>query len=320
MRSRQRDAVAMFRWAIGALALITVAGRSLAATDAPKKLSVQPIAAGVYVHLGAQADASLENRGDIANIGFIVGKRCIAVIDSGGTLQIGQQLLAAIRSVSQLPICYVINTHVHPDHVFGNAAFVGPDTEFVGHSHLPAAFAARRENYLNALTRVLGDAAIGSVVVPPTILIKDTLELDLGERKLTLTAWRTSHTDGDLTVFDTASQTLWTGDLLFVERTPVIDGSVRGWLTTLDELRRQRPAHVVPGHGPVDPPWPQAIDAEAHYLNILISDVTSAQKNGRTLSQTVETAGLSERDQWLLFDNYNRRNVTACYTELEWED
>ncbi len=62
---------------------------------------------------------------------------------------------------------------------------------------------------------VLGEAFAGSEIVKPTLLVKDTLELDLGSRVLQLKAWTPAHTNTDLTVFDTASQTLWTGDLLF---------------------------------------------------------------------------------------------------------
>ncbi|HEV2979205.1 MAG TPA: MBL fold metallo-hydrolase, partial [Casimicrobiaceae bacterium] len=159
-------------------------------------------APGVYVHYGAQAEMTAANAGDIANLGFVVGTTCVAVIDTGGTYAVGRALRAVIRRITSLPVCYVINTHVHPDHVFGNQAFVEDRPEFVGHARLAEALRRRGPNYLRALLRDVGDAAQGSTIVLPTMAVADVQWLDLGGRSLKLRAWPTAHTDTDLTVFD----------------------------------------------------------------------------------------------------------------------
>ena len=89
-----------------------------------RDFQIENPAPGVYVHYGAQAEMSASNMGDVANLGFVVGATCVAVIDTGGTYAVGRALRLAIRRVTSLPVCYVINTHVHPDHVFGDQAFV----------------------------------------------------------------------------------------------------------------------------------------------------------------------------------------------------
>ena len=278
------------------------------------------IAAGLYVHRGAQADPSPVNRGAIANIGFIVGSSCVAVIDTGGSPPVGRALRGAIRAVTPLPICYVINTHVHPDHVFGNVAFEADRPEFVGHAKLGAAMQARGRAYVAALKRTLGPDAVDATLIAPTRAVTDAAELDLGGRTLRLRAWRTAHTDHDLTVFDEQTGTLWLSDLLFIERIPVVDGSLRGWLEVLAELKRDSVRRVVPGHGPVTSDWPAAGAAQERYLRQLLTETRAAVRAKKTLPEAVATVGGGERGRWLLFDAYHRRNVTAAFAELEWEE
>jgi quinoprotein relay system zinc metallohydrolase 2 len=282
--------------------------------------AVTQVAPGVYVHQASVAESSTANQGDIANIGFIVGKKCVAVIDSGGSLAVGKQLRAAITRVTTLPVCYVINTHVHPDHIFGNAAFNADKPSFIGHAKLPLAMATRGQNYLNAIKRDLGPAADGSVIVPPTQTLKDTLELDVGERKLTLRAWRTAHTDNDVTVFDATSGALWLSDLLFVEHAPVVDGNLKGWLAVMDELRGFKANLVIPGHGPIQKNWPDAAKNQHRYLESLLTETRLSIKQRKTMQQAVDSVGGGERDKWQLFDLFHRRNVTTAFAELEWED
>ena len=300
-------------------ALVFLALCGLMKAHAASAFAVQQIAPGNYVHRGHDDVATPANGADIANVGFIVGARCVAVIDTGGTLAEGRRLRAAIRAVTPLPVCYVINTHMHPDHIFGNGAFKDEHAQFVGSVKLAQAEAARADNYLRALNRELGAAADGSEIVPPTLTVDGSAFIDLGGRTLTLQTWKTAHTNNDITVYDEKSGTLWLGDLLFVGCIPVVDGSVVGWLDDIARIKQMNPRHVVPGHGPLDAPWPQSIEAEEQYLAELARDVRAAIKRGDTIRQAVDTVGVDQRDKWLLYDVYHRRNVTAAYAELEWE-
>jgi quinoprotein relay system zinc metallohydrolase 2 len=288
-----------------------------ATPDAPELALESPVP-GVYVHYGQQALMTRANSGDVANFGFVVGARCVAVVDTGGTFAIGRALRQAIRRVVSVPVCYVINTHVHPDHVFGNAAFADDHPEFIGHARLAEAMRRRGPNYLNALRRDLGDVAAGSAIVVPTRAVATTLELDLGGRVLSLRAWPTAHTDTDVTVFDQTSRTLWLGDLLFVGHVPVLDGNLRGFLAALAELKTLRADLVVPGHGRALA-WPEALAPEERYLERLQSEVRAAIKARRTLAETLASVD-DGHEKWLLFDEFHRRNVTAAYAELEWDE
>ena len=165
------------------------------------------IARDVFVLPGVHEDASADNLNAIANVGFA---KVLQHVQDEGTLLV--------------------------------LAGVGWRPGVVGHARLPEALAQRREGYLRMLEREMGEAAAaGSDALPPTRLVEDRLDLDLGGgRVLSVTAHGPAHTDADLSLFDPATGTLWLSDLLFVERIPSMDGSLSGWLRELARLAERR--------------------------------------------------------------------------------
>ena len=291
---------------------------SLVAAAAP--LEMHEVAKGIYVHEGVHEDFDQNYHGDIANIGFIVGDDAVAVVDTGGSYLVGKSLHEAIRAVTKLPIKYVINTHVHPDHIFGNAAFANDKPAFVGNAKLAQQLYASQDTYLRNLKQELGDKAEGSEIVLPTLKVEGEKTLDLGNRILQLNTWPTAHTDTDLTVYDEKTKTLWTGDLLFSERTPSLDGDIKGWLAAIPKLEAMPATTVIPGHGHVSHQPAEAWSKELTYLETLLKDVRADIKAGNDLNYSMDHAGQSEKDKWVLFGIVNRRNVNILYPELEWED
>ena len=123
-----------------------------------KPLDVKKIADGVYVHYGKHENIyEGSNIGDIGNLGFIIGDESIAVIDTGGSHQVGEALKLAIKKISRKPIKYVINTHVHQDHIFGNTAFLSKGVIIYGHFNLKKALKERGSQYI----RQISEAEIG---------------------------------------------------------------------------------------------------------------------------------------------------------------
>ncbi|WP_245592776.1 quinoprotein relay system zinc metallohydrolase 2 [Advenella mimigardefordensis] len=280
------------------------------------------VAPGVYVHQGAHQDFDdADYKGDIANIGFVVGKEAVAVIDTGGSYDIGKSLAQAVARVTPLPIRYVINTHVHPDHILGNAAFADANAhihpQFVGHAQLAAVMYESQDTYLReAPARADGGK---NTIVMPTIRITEPQRLDLGNRKLLLQSWPAAHSTTDLTVLDEQTDTLWTGDLLFTERTPSVDGDIKGWIQAIDTLKQKPVALLIPGHGPSPKDQAAAWDAQRRYLQTLQSDIAQGIKKGQDMSEVMQHAAAQEKDKWQLFDIINPRNVNLLFPKMEWQ-
>jgi len=289
-------------------------------TQLASALSVKEVTSGIYVHFGKHELPNKTNHGAIANIGFIVGNDCVAVIDTGGNPKQGYALKKAIERITSKPVCYVINTHVHPDHIYGNIAFKQPGVKFIGHNKLARAMATRGAYYIDKADEQLDVILTANNIIAPDTEVSGTMTLDLGGRKLILTAHPTAHTDNDLSVFDLNSNTLWMSDLLFIEHLPVIDGSLKGWLSELKRLEKLDYQFVIPGHGPVVTDWPKGMQPEKRYLQLLLTDIRKMIADGQFIEQAIKQVGYSERKKWKLFDQFHKRNVTTAFAELEWED
>ncbi len=243
------------------------------------------------------------------------------MIDPGGSYRGGRALREAIRARTALPIRYVIMTHVHPDHIFGAAAFRDDHPDFVGHAKLPGALAQRGEYYLRRLREALGQRAEGSEVVLPTAARLLAVSISISAAgDLMLWAHGPAHTDNDLTIFDEKTRTFWLADLLFVDRIPVVDGSLVGWLEELAAGDRDlggsggsRPRARSPCHGRL-PRRPSSVISKPWRARPV-----RRSRPGSGLPTPIAHVAQSERTIGCCSTIINARNVTASYKELEWE-
>ena len=280
---------------------------------------LEQVAEGNYLHQGVHVEFTHPQHDDIANIGFIVGDKCIAVIDTGGSITIGQQLLISIREISQLPICYIINTHVHFDHILGNLAFLNEGPQFVGHTQLTDAVERNRDFFLEQFGGNLGSTPSRDSIIGPDLTVDNTMDLDLGNRLIRLTAHQTAHTRNDLSVLDLKSKTFWAGDLVYRERIPSLDGDLRGWLAILEELLSLEINLIIPGHGTTSTDLNQTLTKEKSYLSMLLMETRDALAKGLFLEEAIQLIGKDKKQEWLLHEQHHSRNVSKVFTELEWE-
>jgi len=294
-----------------------------------KPLDVKKIADGVYVHYGKHENIyEGSNIGDIGNLGFIIGDESIAVIDTGGSHQVGEALKLAIKKISRKPIKYVINTHVHQDHIFGNTAFLSEGVIIYGHFNLKKALKERGSQYIRQISEA-GNKIKGTKIIFPHKIIAETspdqvkklsdkITINLGNRKLLLTSYPTAHTYSDASVFDLKTKTFFVGDLVQDERLPTMDGLVKNWIKVLNEIEKVDFKIMVPGHGKIQKDN-TALKKTKTYLQVLYNDVIDALKKDIPAEKVIEIAAESEKDKWVLFDRINPGNVVRTLIRYEWE-
>jgi hypothetical protein len=98
-----------------------------------------------------------------------------------------------------------------------------------------------------------------------------------------------------------------------------VDGILAGGRSLLWRVGEIPATSGVPGHGRLAAPWPQALDDERRYLTALEQDTRRQIASGTPLARAVPDIGSAERNRWQLFDDYNARNATTAFSELEWQ-
>lgn len=292
-----------------------IAALAMAPLQAANDYALKPvvIADGVQVFIGRNEHFSRDNGGNIANTGFIIGGDGVIVIDTGPSRLYGEQQRAAIAKVTPKPIAQVYISHQHPDHYLGDQAYAG-----IPVAALPATIAAVQRSgdaLADNLYRLVGGWMAGTQSQVPT-QVATPGAVTIAGRQLRLIAGA-GHTDGDLMIYDVASKTLFTGDLVFFERTPTTpNADVAHWLATLDEIERLDFKTLVPGHGPVVHDA-RAIAQTRDYLRWLTASFKSAADRGLDMAEVMNQP-IPPRFQHLavLGEEY-RRSVSHLYPDIE---
>ncbi|MDA8099618.1 MAG: MBL fold metallo-hydrolase [Nitrospiraceae bacterium] len=218
----------------------------------PAHAALTKIVEGVYSYVDEKSPSPANSFG--ANAGIVVGKDGIVVIDTLISAKEAQRFIKDIRLVSDKPIRYVIDTHDHLDHVLGNCEFAKQGATIVAQSETKAAIVKNGDGLLGRAKYfgLTDEAMAGTTVVMPSLTFSDSMEIDLGDRKVRVMLAGPSHTGGSSIVYIPESKVLFAGDVLFTNYHPNMrDGDIQGWVRSLDRIAAMDVASIVPGHGPL---------------------------------------------------------------------
>jgi quinoprotein relay system zinc metallohydrolase 1 len=241
------------------------------------------LADGVWMIEGATDYFSMQNGGAIVNVTLLRGDTGLILIDSGPSRRYGEALISLARSLDIRGISAVVNTHHHPDHFFGNQVFAGTPIHALGETRQAAL--TEGEGFADNMYRILGDWMRGTEVVPPTdVLGGGSILLD-GREFLALPLG--GHTVADLALMDRQTGTLSAGDLVFHDRAPTTPSAdMPRWQASLDAIEGEKPALVIPGHGPADPTGASVVQTR-DYLGWLDRALRDGARQGMDMVELI---------------------------------
>jgi len=283
----------------------------------PKPVKVSP---NTWVWVGPYEAPSQANRGYRMNLGFVAGKQSVAVIDSGYSPEMAQEMMQRIREVTPLPVRYVINTNSQPHRFMGNEVFRSAGAEIIAAKDAAARMENEGAGFSATVERVLALKA-GSITAPrpPDRLVDGTpLVLDLGGGvKLRVTDFGRAHTRGSLVVEVEPDQTVFAGDILYSGRLPSLlpDGHATQWIAAYDALRGLKAKQFVPGHGKVASL--NAFEQPTYRYLTLKSHMEKAVKNGIDIDRATASFDAAAWKKLANFDELGGRNASLAYLEAE---
>jgi cyclase len=252
-----------------------------------------------------------------SNAGFIVGKDCVVVVDSLATVGLTQRFKDEIRKITDKPILYLINTHHHGDHTWGNHVFAG--ATIISHDrcrHEVTEAGIMDPNLLNAILPEFDFRGIA--VTPAHITFDKQFTLHVGGPEVRLLHFGPGHTIGDIVVYLPDERIIFAGDFIFLYSTPLgMEGSFAGWLKNLDAMAKLGAKVYVPGHGPVC--GVEGLNLCRDYLVFVRGEAKKRFDKGMTVDEAAKDIDLGRFKQW---PNHERvlPNVERLWREFRGED
>lgn len=284
------------------------------------QLDIQNVTSNVYAIIGETGQRSPENLGNNATFGFVVTDEGVLLVDPGGSYKGAARIEAAIRTVTDKPVKIVINTGGQDHRFLGNGYFKERGAHIIASQEAVTDHKDRTNAHFEALEFLVGKEGLeGTEAVYADQTFEETLELTFGGHLFQLVYAGPAHTPGDIFVFMPDKNVMFTGDIVYVERTLGIGpaDNAKSWISAFEAMAANNPGHIIPGHGPVTTLKRATAETYDYLINLR-----------REIGKVIESGGLIEDgiavDQsrfshLKVFDQIARRNAQAVFMQMEFE-
>lgn len=301
---------------IGLAVVISTEALSASSTVLP---APQKISEHVYAWIGPHGGPSKKNQGYRMNMAFVVGKKAVAVIDTGYTESMAKEMLQHINRITSAPVKYAINSNSQPDRTMGNEVFRRNGAKILMHPKEAERFSVNAPQYANGIATTLG-VPVASITVPnaPDRLVSQDIKIDLGGVNIEVKPFRASHTSGSLVIHIPGDNVVYAGDVLYSGRLLAIlpDSNIKSWIAAYDELRAFGAVTFIPGHG--NPATLKAFDSSTRaYLVTLNEHMKKMVEGGVSLQEAIGRLNQKPFRKLENFDELAGRNASLAYLEQE---
>lgn len=263
------------------------------------------------------------NQGFFSNPGFVVTSEGVLVVDTGGSVQIGEMLIRQIKTVTDKPVTKIINTHFHGDHWLGNHAFVEayPDVEIYAHPKIMEQVRqGAGEFWLGFMSRNTDNATAGTVVTPPTLELHGGETIKMGDTTIKVHYMDKVHTDSDLAVEVVEDKVMFVGDMAMRRVANISDGSYLGTIEAMKKFAAMDIDYFITGHGDHDDV--SLVNDQREFFEVIYNKVGEYYEDG--LSDFEIRPKLDEEPfmkniavKWPGYDHTFGRFVSEAYQEYE---
>ncbi|TDK49653.1 MBL fold metallo-hydrolase [Antarcticimicrobium luteum] len=282
-------------------------------------LEVQPVTEGIWAIVGEKVQRSPENLANNATFGLVVTPEGAVLVDPGGSWNGARALDTVIRGITDQPVKYVIDTGGQDHRWLGNGYWRAQGAQIIASADAVADHQARGSMQMTMLAQLLGAAFEGTEPAYADITFDETYTLELGGTRLDIAHPGPAHTPGDSYVWIAGKGTVFTGDIVYVERILGVgeQSSITDWPAAFEAIAALAPEHVVPGHGHATTLARARADTFDYLMNLRTRIGALIDEGGDILeAPKVDQSGFAYLEQ---FDSLAGRNAQTAFQQMEWE-
>lgn len=282
-------------------------------------LEIQKVTEGVYAVVGPLDQRSEDNLANNATFGVVVTDEGVVLVDTGGSWLGAEALHQAVREITDQPVKFVINSGGQDHRWIGNDYWQQLGAKVIASEAAVADHNDRGSVQMTGLSILLGDKLAGTVPAYADITFDTEYDFELGGVAFEIAYAGQAHTPGDSFVWVPSANTVFTGDIVYMERILGIGGQSHSgtWIEVFEAVAALNPTHVVPGHGaPTDLAGATA-DTYDYLVNLRTQMGVFIDDGGDIIeSVNVEQGAFSYLEN---FEGLAKRNAQQVFSEMEWE-